>query len=135
MQWGFGPESSADAAMPFEVTTNFTQDMLLAQLLAARRALEPWRKRSTTDWVKRLDPRKSMMVQVGANDHSVDYNNVDPGPLCAQGGWQSLLIEPAPSRFAVLRRRYENGYPNVKLLNAAICGSSCTAEALSLIHI
>ena len=62
-------------------------------------------------------------MQVGANDHKKHTRFAsDPGPLAVARGWQSLLIEPIPAVFELLRQRYATHDPeHTRLLNAAVC--------------
>jgi hypothetical protein len=71
------------------------------------------------------------MVQVGANDHTIHYGNLDPGPYCVKHGWRALLIEPVPTLFANLYNQYKahaEQHDRTRLLNAAVCNRSCVAE-------
>ena len=104
---------------------------LLAQMLDARKQLlntSVHRAAPLMDWVPRLDAAESVLVQVGANAHKRHgYDNGDPGPVCTQRGWRSLLIEPSPNHFEMLRKQYD-GHQSVRLLNAAVCGATCNAH-------
>ena len=110
------------------------ESVLMEQLLGRRsrmvhRSQDPHTRARwlpLVQWVNRLDPSRSVLVQVGANDHSGGH---DPAPTCVARGWQSLLVEPVLANFERLQRRYkaEQQSGRVRLLNAAICGTSCDA--------
>ena len=116
----------------FDVTKNYSQDDLLRAVLSRRYSLTEDRRLQLPDWVPRLQPEHSVLVQVGANDHSVHYGNADPGPKCVKSGWRTLLVEPVPSLFSKLVSRYggDNAerYTRTRLLNAAVCGGTCFAR-------
>ena len=115
----------------YDVSANFTQDNLLQAILSRRQNLTRDRRLSLSEWVPRLLPEKSVLVQIGANDHSVHYGNDDPGPKCVKLGWNSLLVDPVPQLFAKLHSNYRASqhFSRTRLLNAAVCGSTCSAEA------
>ena len=118
--------------LEFDVSgTEYTQDELLKDLLARRIGLSPQRRASITDWVASLDATASTIVQVGANDHSKHYGNVDPARDCVLNGWRALLMEPVVGHFNVLRKSYEEivRRGRTRLLNAAVCDrSECGSE-------
>jgi hypothetical protein len=78
----------------------------------------------TNLWMKQLEPRQSVLVQVGANQHSdTSYQNAaDPGPFAVQLRWHALLIEPMPTIFGKLRSRYKHlPRSRVQLEMGAVC--------------
>ena len=107
-----------------------------------RKRLKPPRHLHTAQWLALLDPSKSVLVQVGANDHAADHGGLDhladdPGPMCVRRGWRHAhLIEPMATTFEALQRRYGTRAPTVtapstaarsqiSLHRAAVCGSAC----------
>ena len=83
---------------------------------------------STSQWVRRLPPATSVLLQVGANTHQKQHADPDPGPLCVSLGWRSVLIEPVPQVFAGLRATYAtHESARLELVNAAVCADA-TAE-------
>ena len=58
------------------------------------------------------------------------------GPLCVQLGWRSILLEPAPPTFVLLRDKYSNRarYPRVRTVGAAVC-DTCGADPVAFWHI
>ena len=96
-------------------------------------------------WI-RTRPRGSVVVQVGANDHSEAgvSGGQDVVPECIARGWRALLLEPVPELHNSLARRYRHNRQRVRTLNAAICppnptaktrGRSCTSLNTSMWHI
>ena len=83
------------------------------------------------EWLRALDPRRSFMVQIGANRHSdTSYrNDADMGPLAVRLGWRALLIEPLPPVFRQLQARYSNltraAASRLRLEMGAVCPSAC----------
>jgi len=87
----------------------------------ARRRLEARRERrlAATRLVRafaRSYP-EAFVIEIGAND------GVEHDPIrdqLAAGGWRALMVEPAASAFARLRRNYAGAAPRVALVNAAV---------------
>ena len=93
----------APVAAQFEEYNN-SQDKLLDAVLARRHTLSDDRRYQLNHWVLRLNASESLLVQIGAHDHS----RAGPGRTCVQRGWRSILFEPKPDRFLRLRMRYTN---------------------------
>jgi hypothetical protein len=71
--------------------------------------------------------RSSLVVEVGANDHSPD--NRDPALEAVRAGWGALLLEPLPSTYAKLEQRYRDN-ANVRTLNALVCSPKPPAREI-----
>ena len=131
-------------------------DVQFRHLLPWKRNLTAVQLLHTKDWIARLDPSRSLLVQVialrphtlrrcltrpfmmnytvpglspqvGANDHSGNAHGKDWGLFATSSGWNALLIEPMPSAFDRLQERYGK-VPRVRLMNSAVC-DSCAAPA------
>lgn len=76
-----------------------------------------------------MPPTSRWCVEFGAGDGEASSNT---WTLLNQQGWQGVLIERAPHRFAALARRYQ-GADNVHALNrmVAIEGSDCLDQVLA----
>lgn len=123
-------QAAQDDARVVDAYGGRSQKELLQDMLHRRSSLRDEQRRPTSLWVQSLIPARSTLVQVGANDHSANYVNADPGPACVARGWRSVLLEPEPRLFERLSRRYA-GRPahHPRLVNAAICGEGCAARA------
>ena len=75
-------------------------------MMQRRQAVTGKRKLQLTDWMKSVNATTSLVVQVGANDHSLRYRNIDPAPKAVGRGWRALLIEPVPTLFEALHAKY-----------------------------
>ena len=85
--------------------------------------LERHRRLPTSAWQRLLEPSAAVLLQVGAFTHSVTAGHSEDAAVeCMKQGWAATLIEPAPSSFASLRRRYAVG-PRLRLVNGAVCHS------------
>ena len=96
-------------------------------LVAERHA---WQKRGgprfyTEQWLREQDPHSSLVVQVGANDHS----KIEPAGLAIDRGWSALLVEPVPHLATRLRHRYADRHERVDIVAGAVCGSCQAVHA------
>ena len=90
-------------------------------------------RRSNKRWVETQPPDRSTLLQIGANTHSATgFRSAggiayDVGPDAVAKGWRSVLVEPMPTPFAALSKRYQST-PHVKLVNGAVC-DNCTLSS------
>ena len=90
-------------------------------------------RRSNKRWVETQQPDRSTLLQIGANTHSATgFRSAggiayDVGPDAVAKGWKSVLVEPMPTPFAALSKRYQST-PHVKLVNGAVC-DNCTLSS------
>ena len=80
---------------------------------------------SSEEWLDTQDPRASLVVQIGANDHAEGARSAsgrqDVARQCILRGWRGLLFEPDPHAHARLRARYANVSGRVRTVQAAAC--------------
>lgn len=87
---------------------------------------------TTGEWLLRQAANESVVLQVGANDHSFADDTVVR--LAMAAGWDAVLLEPTPAQYGRLAARYA-GEPRVHLVREAVCPgtrSSCPAKRLPI---
>ena len=110
---------------------------------AEERVLSSTQRLPTATWASRLDPARSFVLQIGANDHSeagylhhrsgLSNQGKDPCPwIISQLGWEALLLEPNPPVWRRLRDRYVDNR-RVRTLNALLASRTvCHTESATL---